>query len=153
MSNTLPLALDDNPTHVRSLLFATPPFEYVTEIAEYWSELGIGGFLRPDVMRGWQADIWELDDGSRIEGDRNPRFATIRRMVEHLNAVGVDDNFIVVPFSKHVPDWFDDAAWASIAQNFRQCARFARMAGFRGIALDDEYIEEQWGCIGHHTPR
>jgi hypothetical protein len=145
MSNSKPLILDEDTHRVSTLIFATPPIDYVAETAEYWAELGFRGFLRPDVMNGWQADIWELDGGTRIEGEANPRFKSIRRMVERLTAVGVDENFIVVPFSKHVPDWFNDAAWATVAENLRQCARFARMAGFRGIALDDEYIEDQWG--------
>lgn len=136
---------DGEPRRCGTLLFATPPIGYVAETAGRWAELGFAGFIRPDIMPGWQSDIWTTDSGERIEGVENPRFRDIRHMIDRLREVGVTENFIAVPFAKHVPDWFDDSGWAALVENLRQCALFAQMAGFAGVALDDEYIEEQWG--------
>ncbi len=149
MDTRLPLSADPVPDRVRTLLFATPPIDYVAETAQYWSELGFGGFLRPDIIPGWQCDAWSLDPkdphSQHVVGEENPRFRSIRDMVYRLNDVGVRDNFIVVPFAKELPDWFDDAEWSRIARNFEHAALFAREAGFAGLALDDEYIEDQLG--------
>ena len=141
----LHLVTDDAPERVRTLLFATPPLEYVADTARQWADKGFGGFLRPDIVRGWQIDIWETPDGERIEGDDNPKLRTCARMNAELASVGVTENFIVIPFSKQLPAWSDDDAWHGVVENFRQAARFARMAGFRGLALDDEYIEDSLG--------
>ena len=134
-----------SPTPVRTLLFATPPFDYVADTAQSWADKGFTGFLRPDVMKGWNADIWQTDDGRRVVGQENPLLKTCANMNVRLMDVGVDENFIVVPFHGGLPDWFDDGDWERVAENFRQGARFARMAGFRGLALDDEYIEDVFG--------
>jgi hypothetical protein len=130
----------------KTVLFATPPLKYVEDTAASWAEKGFAGFIRPDIMRGWDADIWETSAG-RVDGEENPLLrqcaATNSALAEH----GADENFIVVPFSKHLPDWFDDDAWNGLTENLRQGARFCRMAGFRGMALDDEYIEEIFGLF------
>ena len=42
------------------------------------------------------------------------------------------------------PLWTDDVAWKKLEQNFAEAARFAKMSGCRGIALDIEYISEQY---------
>jgi len=140
-----PLILDPEPGRVRTLLYGTPPFDYVADTAEEWAVKGFAGFIRPDVMPGWQVDVWETADGTRIAGERNPKLRACRRMNRKLREAGVSDNFIAVPFSKRLPDWFDGDGWRGLCENFRQAARFCRIAGFTGVALDDEYIEEQLG--------
>ena len=140
-----PLAADSAPGRVSNILYATPPFGYVAETADEWAAKGYSGFIRPDVMQGWDADVWELEDGTRIVGDDNPRFRAVQYMIDRLRAAGVAENVMSVAFSRHVPDWFDDEGWAQLVENLRQGAVFARLAGFIGVALDDEYIEEQWG--------
>ncbi len=44
----------------------------------------------------------------------------------------------------HPFEWFNDAAWDKIDNNFRQFAVFARDTGCTGIALDIEYVGEQY---------
>ncbi len=141
----LPLAPATDPDRVATLIFSTPPIDYVAETAPEWAAKGIGGFLRADIMTGWQSDVWTDADGARTVGADNPLLQRCLNMTSRLGEAGVTENFIVVPFSVNVPDWFDDGAWAQAVENFRQGARFARMAGFRGLALDDEYNEDQWG--------
>ena len=144
-ANRYPLVPDPEPHRVKTLLFATPPVDYVADTAEEWAAKGFGGFLRPDIMPGWDVDVWALADGTRVVGEENPRLRSCRRMNNRLRAAGAGETFICVPFHKHLPDWFDDGAWARVVGSFRQGARFARMAGFVGMALDDEYIEESLG--------
>ena len=141
----LALTTDAAPERIGTLLFATPPIDYVTSTAQQWADKGFAGFLRGDIMRGWQADVWADPDGKRVEGKDNELLARCAKMNGRLRDVGVSENFMVVPFSKPLPEWGDDEAWAQVVENFRQGARFARMAGFRGLALDDEYIEETFG--------
>ncbi len=134
-------APDPNPARVRTLLFARPPLEYVADTAETWVRKGFAGFLRPDIMSGWHIDVWEADGGQRVVGEDNPRLVACARANARLAEAGADENFMVIPFNRPLPDWFDDGAW----ENFRHGARFAAMAGFRGLALDDEYIEDTFG--------
>jgi hypothetical protein len=136
---------DPAPERIKTLLYATPPFDYVADTASQWAELGFGGFFRPDVVGGWEADIWTGPDGVRTVGQQNALLKQCLRMNECLKEVGVTENVISVSFTKLLPDWFDDEAWKGIIENFRQDARFAKMGGFIGVALDLEYIEEQWG--------
>jgi hypothetical protein len=51
--------------------------------------------------------------------------------------------FLKVAFD-HPLEWFNDTAWAQIENNFRQFAIFARDSGCQGIAIDIEYIGEQY---------
>ncbi len=139
-----PLVADPN-RQVKTLLFADPPLEYVADSASMWSGMGFDGFIRPDVIPGWQADVWATSGDARIVGHANPLLRTCRLMNRNLLRVDVTDNVISVPFTRHLPDWFDDEAWEGISDNFREDSRFARMAGFVGLALDLEYIEEVWG--------
>jgi hypothetical protein len=134
---------DPDPDRVKTLIFATPPIEYVAETAEMWARLGFAGFIRSDVMKGWDDDVWANEvDVSAADGTKLRR---LRAMNEKLDRAGVGENVISVPFSKHLPDWFDDEGWATVIDNFRKGAKFARKTGFVGLALDMEYIEEIWG--------
>jgi len=145
-----PFVEDPEPERIKTLIYATPPVEYVADTAHRWVEMGFSGFIRPDVMRGWESDIWSSNAKARIVGEANASLKTWRSANRRMRRAGLTDNLISVAFSKHLPDWFDDDAWAEVVENFRQGARFAKMAGFTGLALDDEYIEEMWGL--HWAP-
>ncbi len=148
------LAPDPAPERIKVLLFATPPIGYVAETASEWAEKGFSGFIRPDIMKGWNADVWSLPDGRRLPGHDNPYLQQCRSMNAALADAGLCHNFMCVPFTVELPDWFDGEKWAAVCENFRQGARFARLAGFRGMALDDEYIEDSLGLnwAGYRKP-
>ncbi len=133
---------ESSEAYPKTILFATIPFEYLADTAETWKSNGISGAMLGGIMRNWDSDIWELPDGERIVGDSNPLFKRIHGMNETCLKHGMDSNFIKVAFYSHLPDWFDDAGWKTLCDNFREGAIFARDSGCRGLAIDIEYIAE-----------
>ena len=137
----------------RTIFFATIPFEYLADTAPYWAEKGVSGFMLAKIMRNWDSDIWKVGE-DRIVGADNPLFGRLKRMNEACRSSGVDRNFIKIAFYSHLPDWFDDEGWGGLVENFRQASIFARDAGFRGIAIDIEYISEIYDLSwpAYHEP-
>lgn len=125
-----------------TILFATIPFEYLADTAAVWAERGIRGFMLAHIMSNWDSDVWLSEGKRRIVGKDNPLLQRTNRMNEVCREHNVDRNFIKVAFYSHLPDWFDDAGWARLLENFRQAAVFAREGLFRGLAIDIEYINE-----------
>ncbi len=125
-----------------TILFATIPFEYLADTAAVWAERGIRGFMLAHIMSNWDSDVWLSEGKRRTVGKDNPLLQRTKRMNEVCREHNVDRNFIKVAFYSHLPDWFDDAGWARLLENFRQAAVFAREGLFRGLAIDIEYINE-----------
>ncbi len=144
-----PITPDPEPERVHNLVFGTIPPEYLADRAEEFAGKGVDGFMMAGLMRNWNSDIWaqptqwtpDAPQG-RIVGEENPLFQICRRMNERSRAAGINYNSVKVAFYSHIPDWFDDAGWETLVENFRQGAIFARDAGFAGITLDIEYISE-----------
>ncbi len=133
---------ESSEAYPKTILFATIPFEYLADTAERWASNRISGVMLAKVMRNWDSDIWQTPDGERMVGGSNPLFRRICRMHEICLKHGMDSNFIKVAFYSHLPDWFDDAGWKTLCDNFREGAIFARDSGCRGLAIDIEYIAE-----------
>lgn len=131
---------DPDRDRVQTLLFATMPPRYYADTAEHWARVGVGGVMLHGVMSDWSDDIWALPGGGREVGAAHPLFVECARMNERCRAVGIRHNSVKVAFYRPVPDWFDDDGWTRLCESFRQCAIFARDAGFAGVALDIEYI-------------
>ena len=128
----------------KTLLFSPISPEYLRDTAAEWKATGFDGFLFSGIMRNWSDDIWAADGDSATRGTDDSTFQRIKHCNDACRAQSITDNFIKVAFYKHVPLWTDDAAWGAIARNFREAARFAKMSGCRGIALDIEYVSEQY---------
>lgn len=126
------------------LLFSPITPEYLKGTAAEWKITGFDGFLFAGVMKNWADDIWATDgdDTTRDENDRT--FKRIKLCNDECRKHRITENFIKVAFYSHIPLWTDDAAWEKFNENFRQAARFARMTGCKGIALDVEYVGEQY---------
>ncbi len=142
---------DPAPDRVKTLLFTTVSPEYVMDRIDFFARSGVGGIMMGHVMVGWESDVWQQPThhtpgapAGRVVGEANPLFQLCRRMNERCREAGIRHNSVKVHFSKPLPDWFDDAGWAGLCENFRQGAIFARDAGFAGIALDAEYVAEQY---------
>jgi hypothetical protein len=95
-------------------------------------------------MRNFSDDIWATDGDVTTRGENDKTFQRIKVCNEQCRKHGITENFIKVAFYKHVPLWTDVSAWQKVNENFRQAARFARLSGCRGIALDIEYVGEQY---------
>ena len=146
---------NENPP--KMILFTTISPQWFIHKAEYLAGMGVKGAMMSRIMHSWDSDIWNLPNqfvpdapvgenatAGRIVGEENPLFQLCRQMNEVCARHGITENSIKVAYYSPVPDWFDDQAWDSAAENFRQCAIFARDAGFRGITLDIEYISEMY---------
>jgi len=127
-----------------TLLFSPITPEYLKDTAAEWKATGFDGFLFSGIMRNWADDIWAADGDDTTRGENDQTFKRIKLCNDECRKHGITENFIKVAFYSHVPLWTDDAAWEKFNENFRQAARFARMAGCRGIALDIEYVGEQY---------
>jgi hypothetical protein len=127
-----------------TLLFSPITPEYLKDTAAEWKATGFDGFLLADIMRNWSDDIWATDGDDTTRDENDQTFKRIKQCNDECRKHGITENFIKVAFYSHVPLWTDDAAWEKFNENFRQAARFAGMTGCQGIALDIEYVGEQY---------
>ena len=139
----------ENPS--KMILFTTISPQWYMYKAEYLASIGVRGAMMNQIMASWESDIWRLPNSfvpdapaGRIVGDEN----ALLQLCKEMNAVcaqnGITENSIKVAYYTRLPDWFDNKAWARATENFRQCAIFARDAGFRGVTIDIEYISEMY---------
>ncbi|MCP4640741.1 MAG: hypothetical protein GY851_09925, partial [bacterium] len=87
-------------------------------------------------------DIWATDGKPWTIGTSDETFQTAKRAVDACCAADCE-TFLKIAFDHHF-EWFNDAAWSRAYNNFRQFAIFARDTGCTGIALDIEYVGEQY---------
>ncbi len=127
-----------------TLLFSPITPEYLQDTAGQWKATGFDGFLLYGIMRNWSDDIWATDGDETTRGEDDQTFKRIKTCNDECRKRGITENFVKVAFYSHVPLWTDDAAWARCTRNFYEAARFARMTGCRGVALDIEYVGEQY---------
>jgi len=128
----------------KTLLFSPITPEYLKDTAVDWKKTGFDGFLLAGIMRNWADDIWSTDGDSTTRGADDETFRRIKACNDACREAGIEDNFIKIAFYSHVPLWTDEKAWKRACQNFFEAARFARETGCRGIALDIEYVGEQY---------
>lgn len=128
----------------KTLLFSPITPEYLQDTAAEWQATGFDGFLLDRIMHNWADDIWASDGDSTTRGEDDRTYQRVKSCNDTCRNHGITENFIKVAFYHHVPLWTDDDAWAKFHQNFQEAARFARMSGCRGIALDLEYVSEQY---------
>jgi len=110
--------------------------------AEEWKRRGVTAFFVDYVAREWSTDIWAGDGKPWTIGASDETFQKARQAAEICKRIG-SETFLKVAFD-HCFEWFNDVAWQRADNNFRQFAIFARDCGFTGIALDIEYVGEQY---------
>lgn len=128
----------------RTLVFSPINVNYLRETAPLWAKRGFGGFLFDQIMNDWKSDVWAVDGDAITRGADDKLLQETLACNRACRAVGIDANFVKVAFYSEWPDPFDDAAWKQIAENFRQGARFAKMSESKGVAIDTEYIAQQY---------
>lgn len=126
----------------KTLLFSPITPEYLEASAAEWAEAGFGGFLLAGIMHNWDSDVWAVDGKPETRGLADGTLQRVLRCSQACRAAGIEDNFLKVAFYSYLPDWFDDAAWETLCDRFRNGAEFSRLAGLRGVAIDIEYIGE-----------
>jgi len=142
---------DPDSERVKTILFATIAPDLLYERADFFAQNGMHGFMMAHIMASWQDDIWKQPTvytphapAGRVVGEANLLLQKCRRTNQRCRELGIEYNSVKVAFYKNLPDWFDDAAWRALCENFYQCAVFSRMAQFSGITLDIEYIAEMY---------
>ncbi len=142
---------DPTPEDPALLLFAYIPPSYLADNAEYFADAGVRGVMVGRIMDNWRTDVWRQpmtftpdQPEGRVVGEENPLLQMCRAMNARCDSVGIRYNSVKTSFSGYLPDWYDDAGWAELCENHRQCAIFARDAGFAGISLDIEYVSERY---------
>ncbi len=125
----------------KSLVFSITPDRIIAD-AEAWKTIGADGFFLEGVASEWSSDIWATDGKPFTIGESDETFQKVRRANEVCAKLGMA-NFLKVAFANPF-EWFNDTAWQHIEHNFRQFAIFARDSGCRGVALDIEYIGQQY---------
>ena len=144
-------APDTTPGTPEMLLYASIPPQYLADSAAYFARNGIQGFMMGGIMGNQESDVWQQPTGytpderrASIVGEGNALFDMCVEMNRRCAEVGITKNSVRAVFSGTLADWYDDAAWYQISENFRQCAAFAGQAGFAGVALDIEYVNQQY---------
>ncbi len=110
--------------------------------AETWARRGVQAFFVDYVAREWSTDIWARDGKPWTIGESDETLQEAKQAAAICNRIG-SETFLKISFD-HCFEWFNDVAWQRIDNNFRQFAIFAREADFTGIALDIEYVGEQY---------
>ncbi|MFH1744420.1 MAG: hypothetical protein ABIH23_35910, partial [bacterium] len=132
--------VDDLPLP-KTILFSAGPDQIIAD-AEEWSRRGINAFFLDFIAREWSSDIWAKDGKPWTIGESDDNFQKAKKANEICNRIG-SDTFLKISFD-HPFEWFNEIAWQRIYNNFKQFAIFARETGCTGIALDIEYVSEQY---------
>jgi len=125
----------------KTILFSAGP-DHIIADAEEWSRRGVRAFFLNFVAREWSSDIWARDGKPWTIGASDETFQKAKKANEICRRIG-SETFLKVAFD-HPFEWFNDLAWQRIDNNFKQFALFARHTGCTGIALDIEYVGEQY---------
>ena len=125
----------------RTILFSVGPDEIIAD-AQEWQRKGVNAFFLDFVAREWSSDIWAADGEPWTIGASDKTFQKAKQAANVARRLG-SEVFLKVSFD-HVFEWFNDTAWKKIDSNFQQMAIFARDSGCQGIAVDIEYIGQQY---------
>jgi len=135
---------DTRKSRPRTLLFSPMNINYLHDTAKDWAARGFRGFLFDGTMASWPSDVWSVDGDPKTRGEDDGLLKELKACNVECRRYGIDSNFVKVAFYDELPDWFDDAAWGKLTENFFQGARFAKMSGCAGIAIDTEYVAQQY---------
>ncbi|MDQ1256172.1 MAG: hypothetical protein QG656_768, partial [Candidatus Hydrogenedentes bacterium] len=125
----------------KTVLFSAGPDQIAAD-AEEWAKRGVRAFFLDNVAREWCSDIWAKDGKPWTIGASDETFQMTVKANEVCRRIG-SETFLKVSFD-HFFEWFNDLAWEQTDHNFHQFAIFARETGCTGMALDIEYIADQY---------
>jgi hypothetical protein len=140
----MPLHYKRNPRDPwpKLILFGVMKPAYLRDHAKEWASYGFHGVLFH--IGDWSQDVWAVDGDPGTVGRQDAFFKDVASCNKVGAPLGIDSNFITFAYYKHLPDWFDNAAWKAKAAKYEQTALFARESRCRGVAVDMEYVSEQY---------
>ncbi len=124
-----------------TILFSASPDQIIAD-AELWKKQGVDAFFLDYVAREWSSNIWDTDKKPWTIGEEDETFQKTVLANKICKELGMQ-TFLKIAFD-HYLDWFSDIQWENVLHNFRQFAWFAKNSGCTGMALDIEYIGEQY---------
>jgi len=125
-------------------IFWTIAHESLEKNAAEYVRIGFNGIIAGGIQNDWSDDVWARDGKPYTIGEQDELMQTWRRVNEICRQKGLDNNFLKVAYYQKLPDWFNDAGWEIYRNRLQQAAIFAKLAGFRGVAIDTEYVGEQY---------
>ena len=125
----------------KTLLFSVNADRILND-APAWKELGVNGFFLEGVMDEWSGDVWDADGKPHTIGTSDETFQKVSRVTELCDTLDLEV-FVKTVYANPL-EWFNDTAWQHIYHKFRQTAIFARDSGCKGIAIDIEYVGQQF---------
>ena len=125
----------------KTVLFSAGP-DHIIADAEEWARRGVDAFFLDFIAREWSSDIWARDGKPWTIGESDETFQKAKEANAICKRIG-SETFLKISFD-HYFEWFNDLAWDQAYHNFRQFAIFARETGCTGMALDIEYVGEQY---------
>ena len=137
----LPYGRSDELPAPKCILFSCTLDEILAD-AEQWSKAGINAFFVESGAREWSSDIWGVDKKPWTIGASDETLQKAQKATELCRKIGTE-TFLKISFD-HMFDWFNDTEWSQIYNNFHQFAIFARDSGCTGMAVDIEYVGDQY---------
>ena len=125
----------------KTILYSVSPTALAAD-ADQLLKLGFNAFFITGVCSEWSTDVWGSDGEPWSLGRSDKNWQLVRKANERCQQLGAE-TFLTMAFT-HRFDWFDDLAWQKIENNFKQFALFAKTSGCTGVAIDIEYIGEQY---------
>ncbi|MCX8064638.1 MAG: hypothetical protein N3G21_05630, partial [Candidatus Hydrogenedentes bacterium] len=125
----------------KTILFSASPQQIIDD-AQLWKQNGIDAFFLDYVAREWSSNIWDTDKKPWTIGEEDETFKKAVIANKICKELGMQ-TFLKIAFDNYL-DWFSDILWENVIHNFRQFAWFAKNSGCNGIAIDIEYIGEQY---------
>ncbi len=125
----------------KTILYSVSAEKLLADVDQL-SKLGFDAFFITGVASEWSTDVWGSDGESWTIGRSDKSWQAVRQANERCRQIGAE-TFLTMAFT-HRFDWFDDLAWQKIENNFKQFALFAKTSGCTGVAIDIEYIGEQY---------
>lgn len=126
----LPLVTpDESKQKPKLLLYSFIHPDYLKDTAEFWgTKTGFSGFMISYVYD------WHISPEKM-----KLRMPKLKAMNDECRKYGIDKNFVKISMG-HLKDldWVDEKQWKEILDHTRFAAKYAREAGFVGIALDTE---------------
>jgi hypothetical protein len=126
------------------LLYFDANLMYWADHAAEWKARGFSGAFISGVFSDVHSDVWAADKDPKTRGEDDKLLQECKAANAKCRKAGIDSNVLKVAFYQDLPDPFDDVEYGKIATNFREAARFARMADFPCMAIDTEYTAYQF---------